>query len=277
MFESWNLKLLPYDPVSGKTHPITIILDPDRVRRVHAPYPLGLFTNTQTQSFPLSSFGSFVFWLGLSLLQTHATICIFWTIIPFPPFTTITLSHSYPLLPSSLNSVANVRIPTSAMGVVRHHRRHKHHHWLPTLFTTFTFLLFSSTSAITTLATQPSKCNFTNPTSFSTTSLLFSPNNFTSHGAFSFLFSGGEAVKQPHHREEKEKGWTAAPSDGGVVMVDEKRFGLPGSSPPSCRSKCGWCNPCQPVHVPVQPGLIIRLEYYPEAWRCKCGNKLFMP
>ncbi|KAG6597420.1 EPIDERMAL PATTERNING FACTOR-like protein 4, partial [Cucurbita argyrosperma subsp. sororia] len=51
----------------------------------------------------------------------------------------------------------------------------------------------------------------------------------------------------------------------------------PGSSPPTCRSRCGRCWPCQPVHVPIQPGMSVPLEYYPEAWRCKCGNKLFMP
>ncbi|KAL2324437.1 hypothetical protein Fmac_023495 [Flemingia macrophylla] len=112
------------------------------------------------------------------------------------------------------------------MGVMRHH-------WLQTL-TTFTFLFFSSTSAITTLTPQHSV----------------------------------GAVKQLN-REEKE--------NGSPVVAEEKRFGGPGSSPPSCRSKCGWCSPCQPVHVPVQPGFIISLEYYPEAWRCKCGNKLFMP
>ncbi|CAA0823041.1 EPIDERMAL PATTERNING FACTOR-like protein 4 [Striga hermonthica] len=56
-----------------------------------------------------------------------------------------------------------------------------------------------------------------------------------------------------------------------------RRLGGPGSSPPVCRSKCGKCGPCSPVHVPVQPGMSMPLEYYPEAWRCKCGNKLFMP
>ena len=61
------------------------------------------------------------------------------------------------------------------------------------------------------------------------------------------------------------------------VVEEGQKIGGPGSTPPSCRSKCGWCNPCKPVHVPVQPGLVIRLEYYPEAWRCKCGNKLFLP
>ncbi|XP_074294679.1 EPIDERMAL PATTERNING FACTOR-like protein 4 [Silene latifolia] len=51
----------------------------------------------------------------------------------------------------------------------------------------------------------------------------------------------------------------------------------PGSAPPTCRSKCGKCTPCKAVHVPIQPGVSMPLEYYPEAWRCKCGNKLYMP
>lgn len=51
----------------------------------------------------------------------------------------------------------------------------------------------------------------------------------------------------------------------------------PGSSPPRCTSKCGRCKPCKPVHVPVPPGTPVTAEYYPEAWRCKCGNKLYMP
>ncbi|KAL1199967.1 EPIDERMAL PATTERNING FACTOR-like protein 4 [Cardamine amara subsp. amara] len=63
----------------------------------------------------------------------------------------------------------------------------------------------------------------------------------------------------------------------GRFIGDNKKFGGPGSSPPTCRSKCGRCQPCKPVHVPIQPGLSIPLEYYPEAWRCKCGNKLYMP
>ncbi|KAG9455210.1 hypothetical protein H6P81_008114 [Aristolochia fimbriata] len=51
----------------------------------------------------------------------------------------------------------------------------------------------------------------------------------------------------------------------------------PGSSPPRCTSKCGKCSPCKPVHVAVPPGTPVTTEYYPEAWRCKCGNKLYMP
>ncbi|CAN6462906.1 unnamed protein product [Victoria cruziana] len=52
---------------------------------------------------------------------------------------------------------------------------------------------------------------------------------------------------------------------------------LIGSVPPTCRYKCGLCSPCRAVHVPIQPGWSSPMEYYPEAWRCQCGNKLFMP
>ncbi|KAL6957099.1 EPIDERMAL PATTERNING FACTOR-like protein 6 [Sarracenia purpurea var. burkii] len=58
---------------------------------------------------------------------------------------------------------------------------------------------------------------------------------------------------------------------------------VPGSWPPRCASKCGKCISCKPVHVTVPPGKLVSpgtpvtTEYYPEAWRCKCGNKLYMP
>lgn len=54
---------------------------------------------------------------------------------------------------------------------------------------------------------------------------------------------------------------------------------LVGSSPPTCQGKCGSCNPCNPIHVSIGSphGAITQQEYYPEVWRCKCGNKLFMP
>ncbi|CAO2149399.1 unnamed protein product [Urochloa humidicola] len=51
----------------------------------------------------------------------------------------------------------------------------------------------------------------------------------------------------------------------------------PGSSPPTCRARCGRCTPCRPTRVAIQPGVGPQWEYYPEVWRCKCGNKLFMP
>ncbi|KAJ4829480.1 EPIDERMAL PATTERNING FACTOR-like protein 6 [Turnera subulata] len=34
---------------------------------------------------------------------------------------------------------------------------------------------------------------------------------------------------------------------------------------------------CKPVHVPMLPGTQVKAEYYLEAWRCKFGNKLYMP
>ncbi|KAF5935695.1 hypothetical protein HYC85_026824 [Camellia sinensis] len=79
-------------------------------------------------------------------------------------------------------------------------------------------------------------------------------------------------------REEGEEGKRPSGLEVfGRVMMTRRRLGGPGSSPPTCRSKCGKCTPCKPVHVPIQPGLSMPLEYYPEAWRCKCRNKLFMP
>ncbi|XP_062213579.1 EPIDERMAL PATTERNING FACTOR-like protein 4 [Phragmites australis] len=62
-----------------------------------------------------------------------------------------------------------------------------------------------------------------------------------------------------------------------VTMAARRGLVGPGSSPPTCHSRCGGCHPCRPVHVAIQPGRSFPLEYYPEAWRCKCGNKLFMP
>ncbi|RZR97748.1 hypothetical protein BHM03_00026990 [Ensete ventricosum] len=59
--------------------------------------------------------------------------------------------------------------------------------------------------------------------------------------------------------------------------VARRRLAGPGSSPPTCRARCGRCFPCRPVHVAIEPGRSVPLEYYPEAWRCKCGSKLFMP
>lgn len=58
---------------------------------------------------------------------------------------------------------------------------------------------------------------------------------------------------------------------------------LVGSSPPSCQGKCGSCVPCSPIHTSVgsstgsTAGSLTQQEYYPEVWRCKCGNKLYVP
>ncbi|KAL7124018.1 hypothetical protein ABFS83_14G020100 [Erythranthe nasuta] len=79
------------------------------------------------------------------------------------------------------------------------------------------------------------------------------------------LFGNYNGVRKMREEEEAER------------VTTRRRLGGPGSWPPTCRSKCGWCAPCKPVHVAIQPGLSMPLEYYPEAWRCKCGNKLFMP
>nr|DAD25821.1 TPA_asm: hypothetical protein HUJ06_027289 [Nelumbo nucifera] len=66
-------------------------------------------------------------------------------------------------------------------------------------------------------------------------------------------------------------------SPGKSGLSNRRYLSGPGSSPPRCTSKCGKCTPCKPVHVPVPPGTPVTTEYYPEAWRCKCGSKLYMP
>ncbi|KAH7404780.1 hypothetical protein KP509_15G042300 [Ceratopteris richardii] len=50
-----------------------------------------------------------------------------------------------------------------------------------------------------------------------------------------------------------------------------------GSKPPSCISKCNGCHPCVPLRISVPPGNPSLSEYYPEAWRCKCHGKFYMP
>ncbi|KAI4342714.1 hypothetical protein MLD38_027304 [Melastoma candidum] len=88
--------------------------------------------------------------------------------------------------------------------------------------------------------------------------------------------SGRNVPSRLHHRRRgadhgRGLGWESS----GVLWM---RLGGPGSSPPTCRSKCGRCAPCRVVHMPIHPGRVsVPLEYYPEAWRCKCGSALFMP
>ncbi|KAI3787987.1 hypothetical protein L2E82_00538 [Cichorium intybus] len=72
-------------------------------------------------------------------------------------------------------------------------------------------------------------------------------------------------------------GTTSFQTTTTTTSSTRRKLGGPGSSPPRCAWKCGRCTPCKPVHVPVPPGTPVTAEYYPEAWRCKCGNKLYMP
>ncbi|KAG2672911.1 hypothetical protein I3760_13G063900 [Carya illinoinensis] len=82
-------------------------------------------------------------------------------------------------------------------------------------------------------------------------------------------------------RDQGDQGILVSLEEGGrsgfSMSMARRLLGGPGSSPPQCTSKCGRCMPCMPVHVPVPPGMPVTTEYYPEAWRCKCGNKLYMP
>ncbi|KAI5079416.1 hypothetical protein GOP47_0004895 [Adiantum capillus-veneris] len=82
--------------------------------------------------------------------------------------------------------------------------------------------------------------------------------------------SSSYRLKGASKRTIKEKYWH------GRELLEIVDSG-PGSKPPRCETKCGKCTPCTPVRVPVQPGPHKTSEYYPEAWRCKCKGKLYMP
>ncbi|XP_008775650.2 EPIDERMAL PATTERNING FACTOR-like protein 5 [Phoenix dactylifera] len=102
--------------------------------------------------------------------------------------------------------------------------------------------------------------------------------------AFALLFfaaalGSGLVVGAAAEREEEARGRHHLEKWEHLELqpVARRRLVGPGSSPPTCRGRCGRCLPCRPVHVAIQPGRCTTEEYYPEAWRCKCGNKLFMP
>ncbi|EHA8592113.1 EPIDERMAL PATTERNING FACTOR-like protein 4 [Cocos nucifera] len=88
----------------------------------------------------------------------------------------------------------------------------------------------------------------------------------TALGSSSVVPEGAEA-RTRHHLEQ----WEQAAAVAQLQVVG------PGSSPPTCWGRCGRCIPCRPVPVAIQPGRSMPMEYYPEAWRCKCGKDLFMP
>ncbi|XP_068636300.1 EPIDERMAL PATTERNING FACTOR-like protein 5 [Aristolochia californica] len=96
-------------------------------------------------------------------------------------------------------------------------------------------------------------------------------------GLLFFLFCITNKALRLHPQEQRQHPQPGEPGVYSQKLLIRRPLGGPGSSPPTCRSKCGKCSPCKPVHVPIQPGRSMPLEYYPEAWRCKCGNRLFMP
>ncbi|EEF34910.1 conserved hypothetical protein [Ricinus communis] len=70
-----------------------------------------------------------------------------------------------------------------------------------------------------------------------------------------------------------------APMVGGEIA---KRRGdgraKKGSFPARCHSKCNQCNPCLPVEVSIRSMELKEKEYYyPQVWKCMCGDDIFSP
>ena len=63
-------------------------------------------------------------------------------------------------------------------------------------------------------------------------------------------------------------------SDKGKVL-SRRLLSTIGSHPPNCINRCDNCTPCVPVIVPEHPPG--STGYYPDSWKCKCGNKLYPP
>ncbi|CAA7392926.1 unnamed protein product [Spirodela intermedia] len=82
--------------------------------------------------------------------------------------------------------------------------------------------------------------------------------------------------RKPTAAAAEEELWRRSTITAAAAARGRSLLG-PGSYPPRCSSKCGDCTPCRPVHVAVPPGTPVLTEYYPEAWRCKCGGRLYMP
>ncbi|XP_024362084.1 EPIDERMAL PATTERNING FACTOR-like protein 5 [Physcomitrium patens] len=80
----------------------------------------------------------------------------------------------------------------------------------------------------------------------------------------------------PRQEEDTIFGHFQIKEFGGGIS---RRRGLVGSSPPTCRFQCGTCTPCKPVHVAIGSphSMISQTEYYPEVWRCQCGDRYYIP
>ncbi|RHN59889.1 hypothetical protein MtrunA17_Chr4g0019101 [Medicago truncatula] len=58
-------------------------------------------------------------------------------------------------------------------------------------------------------------------------------------------------------------------------VLSRRLLSITGSHPPNCINRCDNCTPCKRVIVPTHPPQ--SAGYYPTSWKCKCGNKLYLP
>ncbi|KDP44490.1 hypothetical protein JCGZ_16323 [Jatropha curcas] len=76
-----------------------------------------------------------------------------------------------------------------------------------------------------------------------------------------------------------------APMGEELIMAKElnlyrgrARKAMRGSFPARCHSKCNKCRPCMPVQVSIRAMELKEKEYYyPQVWKCICGDGIFSP
>lgn len=59
------------------------------------------------------------------------------------------------------------------------------------------------------------------------------------------------------------------------MTKEEEVIKVDGSIPVACQSKCYQCMPIQ-VLIEEEDG-DENEQYYPQVWRCRCGDKVFSP
>ncbi|KAF3435552.1 hypothetical protein FNV43_RR22641 [Rhamnella rubrinervis] len=71
------------------------------------------------------------------------------------------------------------------------------------------------------------------------------------------------------------------PEPSSIGIVDRSmtmRGSFPGTS---CNSKCNLFEPCMPVEISVRAAKALSLDlgdnYYPQVWKCMCGDTIFSP
>eukprot|EP00250_Pteridium_aquilinum_P034876 c824_g1_i1 orf=362-763(+) len=118
------------------------------------------------------------------------------------------------------------------------------------------------------------------------------PRNIRFHGIILFYFTMvlilihlqlSNATQVVYDQKEDTMEEKKAPAFVKHRPLSEMRT-LLGSSPPRCVKRCGSCTPCKstvvPIHINVEGSFTpskSESEYYPVAWRCQCGGKIYYP
>ncbi|XP_050212254.1 EPIDERMAL PATTERNING FACTOR-like protein 5 [Mercurialis annua] len=80
-----------------------------------------------------------------------------------------------------------------------------------------------------------------------------------------------------HSRELAQ--YSHSPSPAPAMVIGKGRNGrAKGSYPAKCHLKCNQCKPCMPIEVSIRSMELQEKDYYyPQVWKCLCGDYIFSP